>query len=350
MKIFISHSSQDVEYGDLLVNFLTGIGVRPDDIIFTSNIGYGIPIGRNIFDWLKSQIQQKPYVIYLLSPRYYSSIACLNEMGAAWGVENNHAAIFTPDFNLECEEFQKGALDPREMGFYLNNKEGLLSFVDLLKKDFKISDNSVLVNQKIASLLHDIRYITLGDDEPSVVTSSVSCSDSPRIIELNEKILSHLLELRKKQTFTFSMRKRNNEGRLEKGYWFRGGDYISVGFVKRDDPLSKLCEVSFVVNLINQTPDVYLQLSLRSLNDEKIKGCYDKIINELGIEEFGLYHKKTYKNDVIGALNQFLRSDWPVFVKHFAECGITKDMLISENDFDIMLDRVERYRGNLNMK
>jgi|GEM_PF-5569670 len=51
MKIFISHASINKDYGTALVELLKGIGI--DDIIFTSNVAYGIPIGENIFNWLK---------------------------------------------------------------------------------------------------------------------------------------------------------------------------------------------------------------------------------------------------------------------------------------------------------
>lgn len=119
MKIFISHSSKNADYGNALVNLLTGIGISGEQIIFTSNDAYGIPIGQNIFDWLKTQIKEKPYVLYLLSPEYYKSVACLNEMGAAWVIENKHTMIFTPNFKLDSYEFQNGAIDPREIGFTL---------------------------------------------------------------------------------------------------------------------------------------------------------------------------------------------------------------------------------------
>ncbi|NDY72253.1 hypothetical protein DO021_00105 [Desulfobacter hydrogenophilus] len=123
MKIFISHSSKNKDYGTLLVELLRNLGIREDEIIFTSNVAYGIPVGQNIFHWLKYQIEEKPFVVYLLSEQYYESIACLNEMGAAWIVENNHAAIFIPDFDLSSKEFQSGALDPREIGFHINDEE-----------------------------------------------------------------------------------------------------------------------------------------------------------------------------------------------------------------------------------
>ena len=104
MKIFISHSSKNEDYGNALVDLLINVGVSGEQVIFTSNDAYGIPTGQNIFNWLKNEINEKPYVIYLLSPEYYSSVACLNEMGAAWIVENEHTMIFTPNFNIKSYE------------------------------------------------------------------------------------------------------------------------------------------------------------------------------------------------------------------------------------------------------
>jgi hypothetical protein len=153
MKIFISHSSKNANYGNALVNLLTGIGISGDQIIFTSNDAYGIPIGQNIFDWLKNQIVEKPYVLYLLSSEYYKSVACLNEMGAAWVIENKHTMIFTPNFKLDSYEFQNGAIDPREIGFYINNNDKLIAFIDSLRTDYNVTTNPVLINQKIREFL-----------------------------------------------------------------------------------------------------------------------------------------------------------------------------------------------------
>jgi hypothetical protein len=157
MKIFISHSSKNKNYGNALVNLLTGIGISGDKIIFTSNDAYGIPIGENIFDWLKNRITEKPYVLYLLSPEYYKSVACLNEMGAAWVIENKHTMIFTPNFELDSYEFQNGAIDPREIGFYINNTDKLISFIDSLRTDYNVIKNPVLINQKISEFIEKIK-------------------------------------------------------------------------------------------------------------------------------------------------------------------------------------------------
>lgn len=149
MQIFISHSSKNMNYGNALVDLLIAVGINGNDIIFTSNDAHGIPIGKNIFNWLKDKINEKHYVIYLLSPEYYKSVACLNEMGAAWVVENDHTMIFTPNFDLNSYEFQNGAIDPREIGFYINNEDKLTAFIESLRQTFTIVDNHVLINQKI---------------------------------------------------------------------------------------------------------------------------------------------------------------------------------------------------------
>lgn len=159
MKIFISHSSKNAKYGHALVKLLTGLGINSSDITFTSDTSYGIPAGENIFNWLKNRITEKPFVIYLLSPEYYSSVACLNEMGAAWVVENKHRMIFTPDFDIESDNFKNGVLDPREMGFFVNDKDRLIEFAETIKADFNLTTKAVLTNRKLTEFLDDIRDI-----------------------------------------------------------------------------------------------------------------------------------------------------------------------------------------------
>ena len=171
-QIFISHASKNSDYGNALVELLTGVGIANNKIVFTSNTAYGIPIGENIFDWLKNRINEKPHVIYLLSKEYYDSIACLNEMGAAWVVENQHTMLFTPNFDLKSYEFQNGALDPRKIGFRINNEERLTEFVESLKVTFKISPGMVLVNQKIKEFLKKVTEIE--SEEAAKIKSTIT--------------------------------------------------------------------------------------------------------------------------------------------------------------------------------
>jgi len=187
MNIFISHSSKNADYGNAIVDLLTSLGLKGDQITFTSNTAYGIPTGQNIFNWLKNRISEKPHVIYLLSPEYYSSIACLNEMGAAWIVENEHTMIFTPTFKLDSHEFQNGALDPREIGFYINNEERLTAFIESLKTSFGISPSIVLVNQKVKGFLKRIESFKEIEEKPSSFVPTTKTPNKNVVVAKVEK-------------------------------------------------------------------------------------------------------------------------------------------------------------------
>jgi hypothetical protein len=185
MKIFISHSSKNKIYGDKLVDLLRNVGVKENEIIYTSNTAYGIPVGQNIFNWLKTQITEKPFVIYLLSEEYYQSIACLNEMGAAWIIENKHATLFTPNFNMTSREFQSGALDPREIGFYITDEERILSFLQLISHDFEITKSNIIISQSVKKFLNEI------DNQKSEI---VKASKSQTLNKQEEHVIKEVVK------------------------------------------------------------------------------------------------------------------------------------------------------------
>lgn len=134
MRIFISHASKDSVYGRELVKLLLYVGVPKDNIVFTSQPGYDIPSGVNIFNWLKDRLTEKTFVIYLLSDNYYKSIACLNEMGAAWIAEKEHRTLLIPGFDVNNHNFLSGAIDPREKVVFMEKKESITEFVDFIMR------------------------------------------------------------------------------------------------------------------------------------------------------------------------------------------------------------------------
>jgi len=121
-KIFISHSSVDAHFGRAIVKLLRGLGLKRNQIVFTSDPQYGIPLNTNIFDYLKKQIKDGVYILYLLSDNYYDSVACLNEMGAAWVAQNQCTIVAVPGFEYSNPKFSEGAIDPKQMGFVLDDE------------------------------------------------------------------------------------------------------------------------------------------------------------------------------------------------------------------------------------
>lgn len=118
-KVFISHSTKDSEYVKTFVNLLEDIGLSEDEIVCSSISGYGIPLGEDIYDWLSSQFQEfNLHVIFMLSNNYYQSVACLNEMGAAWVLKQKYDSVLLPNFDFVQI---KGAINPNKIGIKLDS-------------------------------------------------------------------------------------------------------------------------------------------------------------------------------------------------------------------------------------
>lgn len=159
-KLFISHSSRDKKYGEAIVKLLRGLGLDRSQIIFTSDDDYGIPINMNIFEYLKTQISEEAFMIYLLSDNYYDSVACLNEMGAAWVVQNDYIVISVPDFDFNNPNFSSGAIDPRRIGFTLDNKKRLVEFKNKLVERFDLKIDEIDWNRLLDEYFEKINTIS----------------------------------------------------------------------------------------------------------------------------------------------------------------------------------------------
>ena len=118
-KVFISHATKDGDYVKIFVNLLEDIGLSEDEIVCSSISGYGIPLGEDIYDWLSSQFQEfNLHVIFMLSNNYYQSVACLNEMGAAWVLKQKYDSVLLPNFDFVQI---KGAINPNKIGIKLDS-------------------------------------------------------------------------------------------------------------------------------------------------------------------------------------------------------------------------------------
>lgn len=101
--VFVSHSSKDKAYADEIVKLLRGIGLSSKNLIYTSNPNLGVPVGKDIFDFLKNCFTDYDlYVFFIISKNnYYESPVCLNEMGAAWVVGGECCPILLPGMSFE---------------------------------------------------------------------------------------------------------------------------------------------------------------------------------------------------------------------------------------------------------
>lgn len=137
--IFLSHRSIDKKYGDALEKIITGLGVKNNQLIYTSHPLHKIPMDASIYDYLRENFERKMFMIILWSNDYLESPACLNEMGAAWVTQTDYTNIYTPDFAFGNPKYHECAVDTRKMGAVLNGDGNCkASMIELRNKILEI--------------------------------------------------------------------------------------------------------------------------------------------------------------------------------------------------------------------
>lgn len=104
MNIFISHSSKDKLIIESFVNNVLrlGCGINDDNIFCTSIEGLGIKTGEDFRKHIKEKLLKSDIIFIMISENYKESEVCLNEMGAAWSVENKKIfQLVFPNLNFD---------------------------------------------------------------------------------------------------------------------------------------------------------------------------------------------------------------------------------------------------------
>ncbi len=143
--IFLSHRSCDKKYGDALRDFIIGLGVQNNQLIYTSHPLHKIPLDKNIYDYLRENINSEIFMIILWSNDYLESPACLNEMGAAWVTQSDYTNIYVPTFSFGNPKYHECAVDTRKMGAVLNGdahcKANLIELKNKIQSLFDLQDD-----------------------------------------------------------------------------------------------------------------------------------------------------------------------------------------------------------------
>lgn len=135
-RVFISHSSKDVDIVKPFVELLSNIGLDRNKLFCSSIDGYGIPQRENIYDYLKREFTDKnTFVVLILSDNYYDSKPSLNEMGAAWVMSKEYISILIKGFEFDKIE---GAADKQKIGFKIEDTYRLDEFKDNLVQELRL--------------------------------------------------------------------------------------------------------------------------------------------------------------------------------------------------------------------
>ena len=100
-RIFISHASLEAIIGEKFVDALIELGIDRKDIFYSSSYHTGVPIGKNFHEEVRMALNNSEVVVFLLTPNFYKSEFCLNEMGAVWYAKKQIIPILLGGLNFD---------------------------------------------------------------------------------------------------------------------------------------------------------------------------------------------------------------------------------------------------------
>jgi hypothetical protein len=117
------------------------IGLRSNQIFCSSFDGYGVELGENFLERIKSELDDKVLVIFVLSKNFYDSPVCLCEMGATWMKTNEHIPILIPPFDFKDVQ----GVFPLTQGFKITDSRKMNLLKQKIERLFNLQsvDNSV---------------------------------------------------------------------------------------------------------------------------------------------------------------------------------------------------------------
>jgi hypothetical protein len=137
-KIFISHSSTDRAIVEEVIDLLEVVGVKPGQIFCSSFAGYGIELGEDFLQRIKTELNSNTLVLFVLTDDFYKSTVCVCEMGAAWVTTSKHIPLVVPPLDYKDV---KGVI-PLTQGFKIDEPLKWNLFKEQLEKLFKIENQA----------------------------------------------------------------------------------------------------------------------------------------------------------------------------------------------------------------
>ena len=164
--LFISHSSRDKKFAEALVELLKDIGFESYNLFCSSVDGYGVGLSEDIFETLLGLFQKHNlYVIFIHSPRYYTSPVSLNEMGAAWVLRTDFCSFLTTDMDFGM---MKGVVNGSTISIKVDAEDTparLTELKDKLTQLFNLPKmDAVKWERKRNAFIKAVNAIEYGDD------------------------------------------------------------------------------------------------------------------------------------------------------------------------------------------
>lgn len=166
--------------------------MHKNQITCTSVPQCNIPVGCNIYDWLAKQFQTSDlHVVYAFSDNYYSSVATLNEMGAAWVMRCKWTGLLLPGFIFDK---LAGCIDKNQICIKLDDpdiitlKQRLRQFRDDIIKEFGLeSIDEDEWEEKRDDFLDKIKIIAQQKNVKTTPSNPVTSAEKKYLVYYDER-------------------------------------------------------------------------------------------------------------------------------------------------------------------
>jgi hypothetical protein len=157
LLIFISHSSKDEEIVKLFTDKILQLALQINlsNIFCTSIQATSITTGEDFRSVIKDNLSKASHVIQIISSNYKASEVCLNEMGAAWVLNNKVIPFILTPINYDSVGFIH---QPHQL-LKLNDENDLLKFVDEMKGENKRLKHSE-IKRHVTDFMNRLNEIT----------------------------------------------------------------------------------------------------------------------------------------------------------------------------------------------
>ena len=165
--IFISHAGNDKEIVKLFVDYIlkNGLGLRDENIVCTSFEETTMKGGEDIPLYIKKNIKESSVVLSMVSQNYRRSEGCMNEVGAAWALDNPPIQIVLPDADFDSI----GWLVCLNKALKISERSNLDKLYETLCKRTAIIEPSITSwNGAVTSFLEKLPDVCLLTSKPHV--------------------------------------------------------------------------------------------------------------------------------------------------------------------------------------
>ena len=126
-RIFISHSSRNIEIVEHFCAALGSLGVDKNSIFCSSIPGQGVSNGEKLNDGIHKAIATSELLVYFISYDFINSPYCVEELGIGWYLSQEKKA--------ECYYLLVPDVEFSEIGGFINSKIDKFTVIDMSHKD-----------------------------------------------------------------------------------------------------------------------------------------------------------------------------------------------------------------------